>query len=86
MRMGLHIWPLAPSKYGNHFDTLLAKVQACEQAGLDSVWMPDHFMFPPGHPMFPDVDELPVLECFVVLGAIAAKTSRIRIGQFRSCG
>lgn len=81
MRMGLHIWPYAPSKYGNHFDTMLAVVQACEQAGLDSVWMPDHFMFPPGHPMFPDDNEVPVLECFVVLGAIAAKTSRIRIGQ-----
>ena len=81
MRLGLHLWPHSPSKYGNHFDTLLAVVQAGEHAGLDSVWMPDHFMFPPDHPMFPDEEEVPLLECFVVLGAIAAKTSGIRMGQ-----
>ncbi len=44
MKLGLHLWPHSPSRYGNHFDTLLAVVQAGEQAGLDSVWMPDHFM------------------------------------------
>jgi F420-dependent oxidoreductase-like protein len=78
MRLGLQIQVCYPSEYGNHFDTLLAIVQACEQAGLDSVWMPDHFMFPDEE--HPD-KEVPVLECFVVLGAIAAKTSRIRIGE-----
>lgn len=81
MRMGFQIWPCYPSEHGNHFDTMLAVVQACEQAGLDSVWMPDHFMFEVDDPMFPNRDEVPVMECFVVLGAIAAKTSRIRIGQ-----
>ena len=71
MRMGLQITSPQLSKYGNHFDTVLAVAQACEQAGLDSVWMPDHFMF----------EKEPVLECFTVLGAIASKTNRIRIGQ-----
>jgi F420-dependent oxidoreductase-like protein len=71
MRMGLQIYPCYPSEYGNNFDTLLALVKTCEQAGLDSVWMPDHFMF----------EKEPVLECFVVLGAIAAATNRIRIGE-----
>ena len=78
MRMGLQIGLCYPGKYGNHFDTVLAIVQACEQAGLDSVWMPDHFMFPDeAHPE----KEVPVMECFVVLGAIAARTSRLRIGE-----
>jgi F420-dependent oxidoreductase-like protein len=81
MQMGLQIWPCYPSEHGNHFDTMLAVVQACEQAGLDSVWMPDHFMFEVDESMFPVREEVPVMECFVVLGAIAAKTSRIRIGQ-----
>lgn len=81
MRMGFHILPCYPSEHGNYFDTMLAVVQACEQAGLDSVLMPDHFMFLPGEPFWPDKEEIPQLECFVVLGAIAAKTSRIRIGQ-----
>jgi F420-dependent oxidoreductase-like protein len=76
--MGLQIWPCFPSEYGNHFDTLLALVQTCEQAGLDSVWMADHFMFvDEAHPE----KEMPVMECFVALGAIAAKTSRIKIGE-----
>jgi F420-dependent oxidoreductase-like protein len=76
MRMGLQLWPCYPSQYGNHFDTLLAVVQACEQAGLDSVWMPDHFMAPYHDP----AKGVPVMECFVVLGALAARTSRVRLG------
>ncbi len=78
MRLGLQIGACYPSEFGNHFDTLLAIVQACEQAGLDSVWMPDHFMFP--DEAHPD-KEVPVMECFTVLGALAAMTSRIRIGE-----
>ncbi|MGE5224510.1 MAG: TIGR03560 family F420-dependent LLM class oxidoreductase, partial [Omnitrophica WOR_2 bacterium] len=53
-------------------------VQACEHAGLDSVWMADHFMFPdeeqPEKPV-------PVMECFSVLAATAARTNRIRVGE-----
>jgi F420-dependent oxidoreductase-like protein len=67
-----------PSEHGNHFDTLLAVAQACEQAGLDSVFMADHFVF--NNEQQPE-KEAPVLECFVALAAIAARTSRIRIGQ-----
>jgi F420-dependent oxidoreductase-like protein len=77
MRLGLQLWPCYPSEHGNSFDTSLALVRACEQAGLDSVWMPDHFMFEDeAHPE----KDVPVLECFVTLGAIAAATNRIRIG------
>ena len=78
MRMGLQLRRVYPGKYGNHFDTMLAVAQACEEAGLDSVWMPDHTMFPDAaHPE----KEVPVMECFVVLAAIAARTSRIRLGE-----
>ncbi len=78
MLMGLQLRPHHPSEHGNHFDTTLAVVRACEQAGLDSVWMADHFMFADAeHPE----KEVPVLECFVTLGALAAATSRIRLGQ-----
>ncbi len=78
MKLGLQLGLFSPGKYGNHFDTLLAVVQACEHAGLDSVWMADHFMFPDEqHPE----KEVPVMECFSVLAAVAAMTSRIRIGE-----
>lgn len=78
MLLGLQLHPFNSSEAGNAFDTTLAVAEACERAGLDSVWMADHFMFPDEvHPE----REVPVLECFAVLGAIAASTTRIRIGE-----
>ena len=78
MRLGHQLHPCYPSEHGNHFDTVLVVARACEQAELDSVWMPDHFMFPDAeHPE----KEVPILECFVTLAALAAATSRIRLGE-----
>ena len=78
MLLGQQLGTYAPSDHGNHWDTTLAAARACEQAGLDSVWLADHFMFP-------DKDnpekEVPVFDCFVALAGIAASTSRIRIGE-----
>jgi F420-dependent oxidoreductase-like protein len=78
MLMGQQLGSYTPSSYGNHWDTTLAAARACEQAGLDSVWLADHFMFP--DKANPD-KEVPVFDCFVALGGIAASTSRIRIGE-----
>lgn len=78
MLIGLQLMPTRPSEHGNHVDTLLAIVRACEEAGLDSVWMADHFMFVDDDQ---PANEVPILECFVTLGAIAAATSTIRIGE-----
>ena len=78
MLLGLQLRSFSPSRHGNHVDTALAVVRACEQAGLDSVWMADHFMFP-------DEDtphkEVTIPDVRVMLGAIAASTSRIRLGE-----
>jgi F420-dependent oxidoreductase-like protein len=76
--MAIQLGTYAPSTHGNHWDTTLAATRASEQAGLDSVWLADHFMFPDGEQ--PD-REVPVFDCFVALGAMAAHTSRIRIGE-----
>jgi F420-dependent oxidoreductase-like protein len=78
MLLGQQLGTYAPSDHGNHWDTTLAAAQACEQAGLDSVWLPDHFMFPD---RAQPEKEVPVFDCFVALGAIAASTSRIRLGE-----
>lgn len=78
MLMGQQLGTYAPGAHGNHWDTTLAVARACEQAGLDSIWLADHVMFP-DHER-PD-KEVPVFECFVALGALAASTSRIRIGE-----
>lgn len=78
MLLGLQLMPTHPSEHGNEADTALALVRACEEAGLDSVWVADHFMFvDEEHPE----REVPILESFVTLGAMAAVTDRIRIGQ-----
>lgn len=78
MLLGLQLMPTHPSEHGNEADTALALVRACEEAGLDSVWVADHFMFvDEDHPD----REVPILESFVTLGAMAAVTDRIRIGQ-----
>jgi F420-dependent oxidoreductase-like protein len=78
MLMGQQLGAYPPGAHGNHWDTTLAAARAAEQAGLDSVWLPDHFMFPDQeHPE----KEVPVFDCFVALSGIAASTSRIRIGE-----
>jgi F420-dependent oxidoreductase-like protein len=76
--LGQQLGTYPPSTHGNHWDSTLAAAKACEQAGLDSVWLADHFMFPDkDHPE----REVPVFDCLPALAAIAASTSRIRIGE-----
>jgi F420-dependent oxidoreductase-like protein len=78
MQMGIQLGTYMPSESGNHWDTTLAAAQAAEKAGLDSVWLADHFMFPD----YAQLDrEKPVFDCFVALGGIAARTTRVRIGE-----
>lgn len=78
MKLGMQLRSYAPGKHGNEFDTTLAVARACEQAGLDSIWMPDHFMFTdPAHVQ----DQRPVMEAFVILSALAATTTKIRLGE-----
>lgn len=78
MLLGLQLRSYAPGEYGNEVDTTLAVVRACEEAGLDSVWAFDHVMI---GDMVDLEKELPILEAFVTLGAMAATTENIRIGQ-----
>ena len=78
MLLGQQLGTYAPSAHGNHWDTTRAAATTCEQAGLDSVWFADHFMFPDKADPH---KEVPVFDCFVALAAIAASTSRIRIGE-----
>lgn len=77
MLLGQQLDTYAPSRHGNHWDTTLAAAHAGELAGLDSVWLADHFMFPDAeHP----ATEVPIFDCFVALGALAASTERVRLG------
>lgn len=63
------------------FDSLLAQAKAAEEAGFDSIWVPDHLMQAPA---VASVDD-PMLECYTTLGALAAATSKVRLGAFVGC-
>ncbi len=52
------------------FSRLLDTVKECERLEYDSVWIDDHLMS----------GNLPILECWTTLSALASATSRIRLG------
>jgi probable F420-dependent oxidoreductase len=66
----------------------IAAAQAAEEAGFDSVWLPEHLVFPlemggnprtgDGHPPIPP--QTATYDVFVSLAMVAAATSRIRVG------
>jgi F420-dependent oxidoreductase-like protein len=58
------------------FEEVVRLVSAAEASGFDSVWVMDHFYQLPalGGPA------QPMLEAYTLLGALAARTSRVRLG------
>jgi len=66
--LGLQVFPGAPGG-------AVEEAQAYESLGLDSVWVADHF-----HGAGRD-DAWAVPELFALLGAIAARTSTVRLGS-----
>ena len=58
------------------FDRVVQLAQAAEQTGFDSVWVMDHFyQLPP----LGGADK-PMLESYTILGALGARTERVRLG------
>jgi len=58
------------------FEHLASVVQAAEQAGFDMVTVMDHFYQIRGV----GPEEAPMLEAYTLLGALAARTRRVRLG------
>jgi F420-dependent oxidoreductase-like protein len=54
----------------SYFNSLLSLVRECEQLGFHSIWLDDHVMYGGSQ----------ILECWTALAALAAATSRIRLG------
>jgi F420-dependent oxidoreductase-like protein len=78
IRMGLQIPNFTyPGVSGDQlFERVACIAVTAEEAGFDSVWVMDHFfqlplLGPPSHEMF---------EAYTLLGALAARTSRVRLG------
>ncbi len=57
------------------FPRIRDMVLECERLGYHSVWLDDHLMY--GH--------TPILECWSTLAALAAATTRIRLGTMVTC-
>ena len=76
MRFGLQIPNFTDGAPGALFDEVLGRASAAEESGYDSVWVMDHFyQLPPmGGP------SQPMLDAYTLLGAIAARTSRVKLG------
>lgn len=79
MRFGLQINPYQAGPTGNPWDAVEPVARYLDGSAFDSLWLYDHVLYEGGYSGHPDPE--PVLECFTTLGAIAAITARIRLGQ-----
>lgn len=59
------------------FNDIKELAVAAESVGLDSFWLPDHFIYRPHEP-----DQLGCWEDFTFLSALASVTSKIALGPF----
>jgi alkanesulfonate monooxygenase SsuD/methylene tetrahydromethanopterin reductase-like flavin-dependent oxidoreductase (luciferase family) len=60
------------------FDTIVERTLAAEASGFDSLWLMDHL----AAPRAPEID---TFEGWTLAAALAARTSRIRIGHLTTC-
>ena len=65
----------------NRWADVLAMATAAEDAGFDSVWVADHMIFR----FAGDEEAQSRWECWSLLAALAAATTRIELGPFVSC-
>jgi alkanesulfonate monooxygenase SsuD/methylene tetrahydromethanopterin reductase-like flavin-dependent oxidoreductase (luciferase family) len=59
---------------------VLRKACTAEDAGFDSIWVADHFIF-----RFPDSEPMGRWECWSLLSALAAATTRVELGPLVNC-
>jgi probable F420-dependent oxidoreductase len=87
MRFGVSV---PHGKPGEHTDYGMVREAAleCERLGYDAIYVSDHVVPRPNTP-YPERDEydldVPYLECWTLLSALAAETERIKLGTFTLC-
>ncbi len=81
LKVGL-VLPIGEKELGGgapRWSDLLAMARTAENVGFDSLWMPDHLLF-----RFEEETE-GIWECWTVLSAVAACTSRVELGPIVAC-
>jgi F420-dependent oxidoreductase-like protein len=79
MQFGLQVNPYFAGPTGNAWDAVAAAARAADASGFDSLWLYDHLLYEGGYSGHPYPE--PVMEVFTTLGAVAAITNRVRLGQ-----
>jgi len=74
--MRFSVWPDCSQPFAD----IAELVSHCEQTGWDGAYVDDHFMADPTS----GPADRPILECWALLAALAARTSRIRLGPLVS--
>jgi probable F420-dependent oxidoreductase len=77
LKVGLH---LPETERIAPWDDLATMCRTAEDVGFDSIWMPDHLLY-----RSPDEEPTGPWECWSMLSAIAAITSRVEIGPLVLC-
>src|SRR5579871_6478974 len=62
------------------FEELCAVAERMEGAGLDSIWLADHFLY-----RYPDRPTVGIWECWTMLTALAVVTQRLGLGTLVLC-
>lgn len=86
MRIGLAL-PHYDTSYAGEpasWERVLEVARTAEAAGFDSVWVSDHLFLDWGKYGGPDTRQ-GCLECWTTLSALAASTSRVRLGSLALC-
>lgn len=81
MRYGVSFARLRPALWAE-------TAQLCDELGFESVWLPEHLVLPvagtgspfPGQDHPPVPADVPVFDVFTMLGFLAGRTSRLRLG------
>ena len=87
MEFGVSIPHGKPGRYTDYEMIKEASLE-CERLGFDSIYVSDH-MVPRPNTQYPEKDEydldVPYLECWTLLSALAVETTDVKLGTFTLC-